>query len=139
MVNAFITVAIRPLRRRSERQSSRTGTFLCDARLLHSSGSGTDRRTHKATNAGSTPAKKTARQPRVGSTMAVTPTANISPIAQDDCINANALPRCSARHVSAMSAAPVPHSPPKPRPRTKRNIASCSTDVDKPHAPLARE
>ena len=34
-----------------------------------------------------------------------------------------ALPRCSAGHVSATSAAPVAHSPPMPRPSTRRATA----------------
>ena len=40
--------------------------------------------------------------------------ATISPMAQVDCMRPRALPRCSGRQVSAMSAAPVVHSPPMP-------------------------
>ena len=41
-----------------------------------------------------------------------------------------ALPRCAAGHVSATSAAPVAHSPPMPRPSTRRQSASCSADCE---------
>ena len=41
-----------------------------------------------------------------------------------DCMRPSALPRCSAGQVSAISAAPVVHSPPMPRPRMKRKMAS---------------
>ena len=54
-----------------------------------------------------------------------------------DCIRPSALARCSAGQVSAMSAAPVVHSPPMPRPRTKRQIASSTIVWERPQAPLA--
>ena len=103
------------------------------------SDSGTRRRIQKTMTAGSTPTKNTARQPKLGSTRATTPMASISPMAQVDCISPSALPRCSGRHVSAISAAPVVHSPPIPRPRMKRQMASCPIVRESPQAPLATE
>src|SRR5205807_8807720 len=48
-------------------------------------------RSQKQSNAGSTPAKKTARQPNRGKTRKVRPAAIISPMAQVDCIRPSAL------------------------------------------------
>ena len=56
-----------------------------------------------------------------------------------DCIRPSALPRCSGGHVSAISAAPVVHSPPMPSPSMKRKIASWTIVVERPQAPLASE
>src|SRR5436309_893484 len=140
MPQAFMAVASAPLRKTSLRSRSRKELRVCDfSRSFHSAGSGTRRWIQDASNAGSTPAKNTARQPNRGSTMATTSAAMASPIAYADCISPSALPRCSARHVSAISAAPVVHSPPIPKPRTKRNTASCRNVPENPHAALDSE
>ncbi len=137
-----MAVATRPFRRRSFRQrmpSEPAEAFAADRRRSQISDSGTSRRIQKTTSAGSTPTKNTARQPRRGSTSATTPAAIISPMAHVDCIRPSALARCSGGQVSAMSAAPVVHSPPMPSPRMNRQIASWTIVWERPQAPLATE
>ena len=85
------------------------------------------------------PMKNTARHPRLGRTSAVTAAAAAYPMAQELCISPSALPRCSAGQVSEMSAAPLAHSPPIPKPRQTRNTASWRTDCAKPHAAVNTE
>src|ERR1700692_1152909 len=50
-----------------------------------------------------------------------------------------AFPRCSGRHVSAMSAAAAVHSPPIPMPNKNRNAAHSVMECENPHAALATE
>ena len=128
-----------PLRRRSGRHSVRSDPRPAPRRASQIGDSSTSRLIHSTARAGSTPTKKTARQPKRGSTTSVTPAAIISPIAHVDCIRPSALPRCSGGQISAMSAAPVVHSPPIPSPSTKRKNASWVMVCDKPLAKLASE
>ena len=134
-----MSVATTPFLRMSGRHSVRSVPPAVPPRSSQIGDSGTSRLIHSTTSAGSTPTKKTARQPKRGSTASVTAAAIISPIAQADCIRPSALPRCWGGQTSAISAAPVVHSPPIPRPSTKRKKASCVTVCDRPQAKLASE
>src|SRR6266850_3814411 len=60
-------------------------------------------------------------------------------MAYADCIKPSALPRCSARQVSAISAAAVVHSPPIPSPSTNRKKPSCGMVCVNAQAALERE
>jgi hypothetical protein len=139
MPQAFMSVASTAFPRISGRHRRARDEVFERPRSSQRGGSGTSRRIHSVTSAGSTPTKKTARQPHRGSTTSVTRAAIISPMAHDDCMSPRALPRCCAGQVSAMSAAPVVHSPPMPSPRMNRNTASWVIVWLRPQAKLARE
>ena len=77
--------------------------------------------------AGSAPMRNSTRQPKRPMISAEAPAAIIAPMAQPDCINPIALPRCSAGHVSATSTDPHDHSPPMPNPTATRHATSCQS------------
>src|SRR5271163_323883 len=103
-------------------------------RPAHIADSGTPRRIHNVSNAGRIPTKKTARHPKYRATGPATNAAAAKPRAHELCTKEIALARNSAGQLSATSVAPVFHSPPIPRPKTKRATASIAILVASPDA-----
>src|SRR5687767_13441525 len=144
MVQAFITVTaiVRPSILPPNISANAAGLAWLDTFPRASSqiaGSVTYRRIQSVSSAGTIPTKNTPRHPHSGNTNIVTTAARPYPIAQELCIIPSAFPRCSAGQVSETSAAPLAHSPPKPRPRSTRNTASCATDCARPQAAVKIE
>src|SRR6267378_5161388 len=106
---------------------------VCRCRI-HISDSGTPFHIHRVTRAGRIPTKNTARQFWLVtfSTIPATTTADAYPQAHELWTIAMAFDRRWVGQVSATRVAPVFHSPPMPRPSTKRNAPSIGIVVDSP-------
>src|SRR5262249_34747864 len=121
----------RPGEKISEKGALASGCAAC---CFHISDSGTFFLIHNVTSAGSRPTRKTTRQLecRRSSTIHAVSAAPASPHAQALCTRAMARARRFAGQVSATRVAPVFHSPPIPRPSTKRKKIRMANEVESP-------